>query len=123
MTPRWPPLPRTPAPLRHETYESYLSRLAAANRLSFDDRKGVGRGRAERGSEPEAQPSGRAVRRGNGAVCSWHYPIGMTGMASLRVTLSSLRAGLARLPAPRRRAVEPSSLCLGFRVLPGFRGA
>lgn len=41
MTPRWPPLPRrlprTPAPLRHETYESYLARLAAANRLSFDD--------------------------------------------------------------------------------------
>ncbi len=41
MTPRWPPLPRrlprTPAPLRHETYESYLARLAAANSLSFDD--------------------------------------------------------------------------------------
>ena len=41
MIPRWPPLPRrlprTPAPLRHETYESYLARLAAANSLSFDD--------------------------------------------------------------------------------------
>lgn len=41
MTPRWPPLPqrlpRTPAPLRHETYASYLSRLAVANRVSFDD--------------------------------------------------------------------------------------
>jgi TniQ len=41
MTPRWPPLPRrlprTLAPLRHETYASYLSRLAAANRVSFDD--------------------------------------------------------------------------------------
>jgi hypothetical protein len=41
MTPRWPPLPRrlprTAPPLRWETYDSYLGRLAAANRVSFDD--------------------------------------------------------------------------------------
>ncbi|HEV2452146.1 MAG TPA: TniQ family protein [Streptosporangiaceae bacterium] len=41
MTPRWPPLPRplprTLPPLHHETYDSYLNRLAAANHVSFDD--------------------------------------------------------------------------------------
>ena len=40
MTVRWPPLPRrlprVLAPLRHETYDSYLSRLAAANHVTFD---------------------------------------------------------------------------------------
>lgn len=40
MTIRWPPLPRrlprVLAPLRHETYDSYLARLAAANHISFD---------------------------------------------------------------------------------------
>jgi TniQ len=39
--PRWPalprPLPRTVAPLQHETHTSYLGRLAAANRSSVDD--------------------------------------------------------------------------------------
>jgi len=41
MTPRWPPLPRrlprALPPLHHETYDSYLTRLAAANHIGFYD--------------------------------------------------------------------------------------